>query len=207
MDGHLTLTDSSNENGTISDFDGSVHVLAGGTFTMNGGRLPGGAARGSGCRAQGGGVLVDEGGLFVMNGGSIERLLRQWRRRRCLCERHVPHDRRNDRNCEATENARQGARGDGGGVYVAPSGTFEMSGGSIENCQAVGRWQDGKGGGVYVGGTFNMTGGTIKNCTAVGARRRCLRRKRRDRNAYHVQHYWQYENRWQRGQYHCPWRL
>ena len=81
----------------------------------------------------GGGVYVN--GIFRMTGGMIQ-------------------------NCETTENARQGARGDGGGVYVAPSGTFEMSGGSIENCYTG---SSGKGGGVYVGGTFTMTGGTIKN--------------------------------------------
>ena len=165
---HLTLTDSSNGNGAISGFgNSSVHVLAGGVFTMNGGRLLDGTARGDGCGARGGGVLVEDGGLFVMNGGSIETC---W-----ACDGGGVYVNGIFRmtggmiqNCETTENARQGARGDGGGVYVAPSGTFEMSGGSIENCKAVGRWQDGKGGGVYVGGTFNMTGGTIKNCTAVG---------------------------------------
>lgn len=103
--------------------------------------MNGGSIENCWANGDGGGIYVN--GTFRMTGGTI-------------------------RNCEATENARQGARGDGGGVYVAPSGTFEMSGGSIENCKAVGRWQDGKGGGVYVGGTFNMTGGTIKNCTAVG---------------------------------------
>ena len=166
--GHLTLTDSSNENGTISDFDGSVHVLAGGTFTMNGGRLQGGAARGSGCRAQGGGVLVDEGGLFVMNGGSIENCYANGDGGGVYVNGTFRMTGGTIRNCEASEAAYQGTHGYGGGVFIAPNGTFEMSGGSIENCKAVGRWQDGKGGGVYVGGTFNMTGGEIKNCTAVG---------------------------------------
>ena len=163
--GHLTLTDSSNENGTISDFDGSVHVLAGGTFTMNGGRLQGGAARGSGCRAQGGGVLVDEGGLFVMNGGSIEN---------CYANGDGGGVYVNG-TFRMTGGVISGCfseglygSGYGGGIYVASNGTFEMSGGSIENCKAVGEYNDGKGGGVYVGGTFSMTGGEIKNCTAVG---------------------------------------
>ena len=165
---HLTLTDSSNGNGAIFGFgNSSVHVLAGGVFTMNGGRLLDGTARGAECGARGGGVLVEDGGLFVMNGGSIETC---W-----ACDGGGVYVNGIFRmtggmiqNCETTENARQGARGDGGGVYVAPSGTFEMSGGSIENCLAVGEFFDGKGGGVYVGGTFNMTGGTIKNCTAGG---------------------------------------
>lgn len=53
-----------------------------------------------------------------------------------------------------------GTPADGGGVYVASSGTFEMSGGSIEGCCA---WING--GGVYVNtnGTFKMSGGTIRN--------------------------------------------
>lgn len=157
--GHLTLTDSSNGIGAISDFDGSVHVLAGGVFTMNGGRLLDGTARGDGCGARGGGVLVEDGGLFVMNGGSIETC---W-----ACDGGGVYVNGIFRmtggmiqNCETTENARQGARGDGGGVYVASNGRFEMSGGSIENCYTG---SSGKGGGVYVGGTFTMTGGTIKN--------------------------------------------
>ena len=157
---HLTLTDSSNGNGAISGFgNSSVHVLAGGVFTMNGGRLLDGTARGDGCGARGGGVLVEDGGLFVMNGGSIETC---W-----ACDGGGVYVNGIFRmtggmiqNCETTENARQGARGDGGGVYVAPSGTFEMSGGSIENCYTS---RFGKGGGVYVGGTFTMTGGMIKN--------------------------------------------
>lgn len=155
--GHLTLTDSSNENGTISDFDGSVHVLAGGTFTMNGGRLQGGAARGSGCRAQGGGVLVDEGGLFVMNGGSIEN---------CYANGDGGGVYVNG-TFRMTGGVISGCfseglygSGYGGGVYVASSGMFEMSGGSIEGCCA---WING--GGVYVNtnGTFKMSGGTIRN--------------------------------------------
>ena len=160
---HLTLTDSSNGNGAISDFgNSSVHVLAGGVFTMNGGKLLGGTARGSGCGAQGGGVLVDEGGLFVMNGGSIENC---W-----ACDGGGVYVSGTFRmtggmiqNCGTTENVRQDARGYGGGVYVSPSGTFEMSGGSIENCYIDDN--NGNGGGVYAGGTFTMTGGTIQNNT------------------------------------------
>ena len=155
--GHLTLTDSSNENGTLSDFDGSVHVLAGGTFTMNGGRLQGGAARGSGCRAQGGGVLVDEGGLFVMNGGSIEN---------CYANGDGGGVYVNG-TFRMTGGVISGCfseglygSGYGGGIYVASNGMFEMSGGSIEGCCA---WING--GGVYVNtnGTFKMSGGTIRN--------------------------------------------
>lgn len=167
--GHLTLTDSSNGSGAISNFDGSVHVLAGGTFTMNGGRLLEGIARGSGNRARGGGVLVDEGGLFVMNGGSIESCRANGDGGGVYVNGTFRMTGGTIRNCETSEAVYQDMRGNGGGVYVASSGTFEMSGGSIENCKAVGGYNEGKGGGVYVGGTFNMTGGEIKNCTAYGS--------------------------------------
>ena len=164
--GHLTLTDSSNGIGAISDFDGSVHVLAGGTFTMNGGRLLAGRALGGDIRARGGGVLVDKDGLFVMNGGLIES---------CLANGDGGGVYVNG-TFRMTGGVISGCfseglygSGYGGGIYVASNGTFEMSGGSIENCKAVGEYNKGKGGGVYVGGTFSMTGGEIKNCTAYGS--------------------------------------
>ena len=51
--------------------------------------------------------------------------------------------------------------GSGGGINV-DNGTFNMTGGAIENCTATGY-----GGGVYVtNGTFNMSGGTISGCSA-----------------------------------------
>ena len=167
--GHLTLTDSSNGSGAISNFDGSVHVLAGGTFTMNGGRLLKGFARGSGIRARGGGVLVDAGGLFVMNGGLIESCLANGDGGGVYVNGRFRMTGGTICNCGTEEASYGGTLGDGGGVFIAPNGTFEMSGGSIENCKAVGQYHEGKGGGVYVGGTFSMTGGEIKNCTAYGS--------------------------------------
>ena len=161
--GHLTLTDSSNGSGAISNFDGSVHVLAGGTFTMNGGRLLKGFARGSGIRARGGGVLVDKDGLFVMNGGLIESCLANGDGGGVYVNGMFRMTGGTICNCGTEDASYEGTHGDGGGVFIAPNGTFEMSGGSIENCKAVGVYNEGKGGGVYVGGTFNMTGGTIKN--------------------------------------------
>lgn len=161
--GHLTLTDSSNGIGAISDFDGSVHVLAGGTFTMNGGRLLAGRALGGDIRARGGGVLVDKDGLFVMNGGSIESCLANGDGGGVYVNGMFRMTGGTIYNCGTEEASYDGTNGDGGGVFIAPNGRFEMSGGSIENCKAVGGYNEGKGGGVYVGGTFNMTGGTIKN--------------------------------------------
>lgn len=161
--GHLTLTDSSNGIGAISDFDGSVHVLAGGTFTMNGGRLLAGRALGGDIRARGGGVLVDKDGLFVMNGGLIESCLANGDGGGVYVNGMFRMTGGTICNCGTEDASYGGTHGDGGGVFIAPNGTFEMSGGSIENCKAVGVYNEGKGGGVYVGGTFNMTGGTIKN--------------------------------------------
>lgn len=167
--GHLTLTDSSNGIGAISDFDGSVHVLAGGTFTMNGGRLLAGRALGGDIRARGGGVLVDKDGLFVMNGGLIESCLANGDGGGVYVNGMFRMTGGTICNCGTEDASYGGTHGDGGGVFIAPNGTFEMSGGSIENCKAVGEYNKGKGGGVYVGGTFSMTGGEIKNCTAYGS--------------------------------------
>ena len=167
--GHLTLTDSSNGIGAISDFDGSVHVRAGGTFTMNGGRLLAGRALGGDIRARGGGVLVDKDGLFVMNGGLIESCLANGDGGGVYVNGMFRMTGGPIYNCGTEEAAYDGTHGYGGGVFIAPNGTFEMSGGSIENCKAVGEYNKGKGGGVYVGGTFSMTGGEIKNCTAYGS--------------------------------------
>lgn len=158
--GHLTLTDSSNGIGAISDFDGSVHVLAGGTFTMNGGRLLAGRALGGDIRARGGGVLVDKDGLFVMNGGSIESCLANGDGGGVYVNGMFRMTGGTIYNCGTEEASYEGTHSDGGGVFIAPNGRFEMSGGSIENCYTG---SSGKGGGVYVGGTFTMTGGTIKN--------------------------------------------
>ena len=135
--GHLTLTDSSNENGTISNFDGSVHVLAGGTFTMNGGRLLKGFARGSGNRERGGGVLVDEGGLFVMNGGLIESCLANGDGGGVYVNGIFRMTGGTICNCGTEDASYEDTNGDGGGVFIAPNGRFEMSGGSIENCKAI----------------------------------------------------------------------
>ena len=158
--GHLTLTDSSNGIGAISDFDGSVHVLAGGTFTMNGGRLLAGRALGGDIRARGGGVLVDKDGLFVMNGGSIESCLANGDGGGVYVNGMFRMTGGKIYNCGTEEASYDGTHSDGGGVFIASSGMFEMSGGSIEGCCA---WING--GGVYVNtnGTFKMSGGTIRN--------------------------------------------
>ena len=155
--GHLTLTDSSNESGVISNFDGSVHVLAGGTFTMNGGRLLAGVAHGSGIGAQGGGVLVDAGGLFVMNGGSIENCWANGEGGGVYVASSGTFEMSGGsiENCYASSSPL--GVGKGGGVYVG--GTFTMTGGTIKN-NAVNKAfaEDGaEGAGVYVANGANAT--------------------------------------------------
>ena len=171
--GHLTLTDSSNGIGAISDFDGSVHVLAGGTFTMNGGRLLAGRALGGDIRARGGGVLVDKDGLFVMNGGSIESCLANGDGGGVFIASSGMFEMSGGsiEGCCAWIN--------GGGVYVNTNGTFKMSGGTIRNNRLSEAW-GGEGAGVYVanGATATLitsnitgntkTGGKEDNITAPG---------------------------------------
>ena len=61
-----------------------------------------------------------------------------------------------------TYNKANGEYGEGGGVYVK-NGTFEMSGGNIEDNSLSG---ENCGGGVLVNGTFIMSGGSITNNSA-----------------------------------------
>ena len=124
--GHLTLTDSSNGIGAISDFDGSVHVLAGGTFTMNGGRLLAGRALGGDIRARGGGVLVDKDGLFVMNGGLIESCLANGDGGGVYVNGMFRMTGGTIYNCGTEEAAYDGTHGYGGGVFIAPNGICQI---------------------------------------------------------------------------------
>lgn len=55
------------------------------------------------------------------------------------------------------------SRGTNGGVQVLDKSTFNMYGGTIQNCANVSSRVTG---GVLVYGTFNMQGGTIRNCSA-----------------------------------------
>ena len=194
-DASLTLTDSSqNETGKICDFFtetlGSGVYVDGGSFIMNGGMIDrcsghrggGGVYLTNGAsftmnagtirectareNASGGGVYVDSGCTFIMEGGAIDSCISLLGSAAGVYAAGTFVMTGGEiRGCYTDD----GNSGDGGGVYVAPSGAFKMSGGSIENCRAKGTYFDGKGGGVYVGGTFSMTGGEIKNCTAYGS--------------------------------------
>lgn len=76
---------------------------------------------------------------FVMNGGKI-------------------------RNSHTSDDEYKHVQLLGGAVYLQ-QGSFEMIGGTIENCSAI------RGGAVYIEGdaqtTFTMSGGTIKDCTSL----------------------------------------
>ena len=182
----LTLTDNSKEkNGKISGFsldgvgggvyvDGGSFIMNGGTidrcagmkggggvyltndasFTMNAGTIKGCTAQ---ERASGGGVYVNSGCTFMMEGGAIDSCISSMNAGGGVYAAGTFIMSGGEiLSCRTVD----GEPADGGGVYVATSGKFEMSGGSIENCDIS---HKGKGGGVYVGGKFTMTGGMIKN--------------------------------------------
>jgi hypothetical protein len=149
---------------TGGEISGNESVLLGGgvylwgdetSFTMKGGSITKNVSNGN-AAANGGGVTVDCGS-FTMQGGVIS-----------------------DNTANATDgggvflygayfNMKDGiisgnrALGgkNGGGVYIGPGSSFEMSGGKISSNEAKGN-----GGGVYAGKPFKITGGTISENTA-----------------------------------------
>ena len=152
---------------TATSFGGGVYVDKG-AFTMSGGSIGGetgdantanngggvyvsggtftmssGEIAGNSASSFGGGVYT--GGTFDMSGGSITK--------------------------NTASNSTSGS-GYGGGVYVASSGTFTMSGSAAitSNTASTGNTTSSYGGGVYVssGGTFNMASGSITGNTATG---------------------------------------
>ena len=140
-EGTFTMYGGSIENCTsnVEESGGGGIYLASGTVTMSGN------AKISECNADntlsdkfccGGGVYVADGIFTLSEEASID-----------------------DCNALSTSDSRYG-----GGVYLA-GGTFDMTGGSIKNCDVAG-FND-YGGGVYQNaGSFTMSGGTISNCTA-----------------------------------------
>ena len=149
--GETDVPNGSNSLITVGT-DGILNITTGATIQNN--RLS--AGDGGGIRVTGGDVKMDDGkifncqgknfgggvyitlGTFDMSGGTIE-------------------------SCFATHQT--DATKGGGGVALAGTGTFDMSGNAtIKNCQAR------RGGGVGVwGGTFNMRGGTVSDNVAKGS--------------------------------------
>ena len=155
--GTFTMESGSTVTGGNVSANGGAVYMDSGTFTMNGGKISGGNAM-----LGGNGVFVNIGD-FVMNGGEITE---------CGKGSQPGH---------GAVMIYKSASGDGAGRFVMKSGkiygnsaeqgagvfvnggTFEMSGGSISDNEAIG--PTGSGGAVYVyNGSFDMSGNaTINN--------------------------------------------
>ena len=155
--GTFTMENGSTVTGGNITGNGGGVCVSGGTFTMNGGKISDGNAM-----LGGNGVFVNIGD-FVMNGGEITE---------CGKGSQPGH---------GAVMIYKSASGDGAGRFVMKSGkiygnsaeqgagvfvnggTFEMSGGSISDNEAIG--PTGSGGAVYVyNGSFDMSGNaTINN--------------------------------------------
>ena len=120
---------TNNKAASSGGFGGGVYVCDG-TFKMSGGEITGNTATNTG-----GGVYAARTGSKITMSG----------------------------NARIADNEVTDSDGKGGGVYVGTAVTFTMDGGSITGNKA----SSGNGGGVYVNGTFNMSGGTIENNTAT----------------------------------------
>jgi hypothetical protein len=164
-------------NTTSAGYGGGVHVN-GGTFTMGGGTISGNTAAGTALSEGGGGVHVktnstftmDEGTIsgntanqlgggvhvagstFTMNGGTINGNTAGTEGGGVyVTTGNSTVEMRNSASISRNEAA------NGGGVYVASGGTFEMNdSASISGNETTGT--NSSGGGVYVasGGTFEM---------------------------------------------------
>ena len=110
----------------------------------------------SASNGSGGGVYAGSGSTMTMNGGTIKD---------CSASDGggiyaagaVVLNGGTISGCKAVGSYRSG-----GGIYIGPSGSLTMGGGSIESCTAS-NW----GGGVFAHGTFELTGGSITKCSAL----------------------------------------
>ena len=110
----------------------------------------------SASNGSGGGVYAGSGSTMTMNGGTIKD---------CSASDGggiyaagaVVLNGGTISGCKAVGSYRSG-----GGIYIGPSGSLTMGGGSIESCTAS-NW----GGGVFANGTFELTGGSITKCSAL----------------------------------------
>ena len=130
---NITTGATIQNNKMSSGNGGGIAVSGGGTVNMDDGSI-------TNCqgKSSGGGIHI-QNGTFNMSGGTID-------------------------NCFATYQ--DAATWGGGGVAIGSKGIFNMSGNAtIQNCQArIG------GSVYVDGGTFNMSGGTIQNNTAEGSK-------------------------------------
>ena len=130
---NITTGATIQNNKMSSGNGGGIAVSGGGTVNMDDGNI-------TNCqgKSSGGGIHI-QNGTFNMSGGTID-------------------------NCFATYQ--DSSTWGGGGVAIGSKGIFNMSGNAtIQNCQArIG------GSVYVDGGTFNMSGGTIQNNTAEGSK-------------------------------------
>jgi hypothetical protein len=186
----LTLTDNVTLRGRNQVDDGSnnnqslIRINAGGTFTMSGGKISGNTLQNIGgagvsmsggsfnmngglitnthtlAGANGGAMFIDGGGIFTMSGGTISGNSTETVGGGVAVNNGAFNM---SGTAVISGNTATGGNG-GGGVFVGSSGTFAMSGGTINaNNNAP------TGGGVSVGGgTFTMNGGTINGNNATG---------------------------------------
>jgi hypothetical protein len=154
------ITGNTNSITTTNNRGGGVGVIANGTFILNGGEISNNKVTGS--TSYGGGVYVTgSGASFIMNDGTISN------------------------NTTNTNNSGQGGgvyitgasasftmkegsisknnAGTGGGVYVASSAIFNMTGGIIGGSSGVdgNSASSNNGGGIYLAGPFTMSGEAI----------------------------------------------
>lgn len=143
--------------GNVSANGGAVYVDSG-TFTMNGGTISHGNAR-----LGGNGVFVNIGD-FVMNGGEITECGKdsQPGNGAVMIYKSSSGDGAGRFVMKNNGKIHRNSATQGAGVFVN-GGTFEMSGGSISDNEAIG--PTGSGGAVYVyNGSFDMSGNaTINN--------------------------------------------
>lgn len=155
--GTFTMESGSTVTGGDVSVNGGAVCVDSGTFTMNGGTISQGNAQ-----LGGNGVFVHRG-AFVMNGGEITDCGKGSQQGNGAVMIYKPAGSASAgsfvmKNGKIHRNsATQGA-----GVFVN-GGTFEMSGGSISDNEAIG--PTGSGGAVYVyNGSFDMSGNaTINN--------------------------------------------
>ena len=147
---------------TATSFGGGVYVDDG-AFTMSGGSI-GGETGDANTANNGGGVYVS-GGTFTMSSGEIAGNSAS-----SFGGGVFVYDTFTMSGGSITGNTATG--GNGGGVYVATSSTFTMSGSAAitGNTASTGNTTSSYGGGVYVssGGTFNMASGSITGNTVTG---------------------------------------
>ena len=148
--------------GNVSANGGAVYVDSG-TFTMNGGTISHGNAM-----LGGNGVFVHRG-AFVMNGGEITDCGKGSQQGNGAVMIYKPAGSASAGSFVMKSGKIHGNSAQQGAGVCVNGGTFEMSGGSINNNTTVDLIGSGGGGvSISTGGTFTMKGGSITGNTTTG---------------------------------------